>query len=116
MIDPIISPIVLTACYEFVKFWLPIGGFFLGIYKGWDWVKRSITGITEDIRDIKTSLNSQTVALTAEMKEQRNDFRAFFLPLFTAAQAQTLAARPARAKRTIKTVNKKSVKNGLTRK
>jgi hypothetical protein len=107
MIDPVVSPLLLSGLYEAIKFWLPVSAFFFGIYKGWDWVKNSINEIKTDVKDVKTGITTQTVALTDEIKEQRQDFRAFFLPLLTLAQGQSTQVQPVRAKRTRKTIAKK---------
>lgn len=104
-----VDPNTLSVLYEFVKFWLPIGGLFLGVYKGWEWVKTSINDIKTDVKDVKTGISTQTTALISEIKEQRQDFRAFFAPLFSIAQSQAVAqAQPLRAKPVRKVASKKT--------
>ena len=103
MIDPITLPSTVAIAYEVIKIWIPIGGFFFGAFKVYNWVKDSLTGIKEDVKGLRTEIASQTLSFTNEMKESRADFRTFFIPLLTAVNAQT-ASRPVRAKRTKKAV------------
>ena len=83
MIDPITSVSALQIVYEIGKVWLPIGGFFLFCYQGWQYIKDSFTTIITKVQENTTATN-----------ELRNDFRQVYIPLLT--------ARPARAKTTIK--------------
>jgi hypothetical protein len=97
MIDPVVSPAVLLVVYEIAKVWLPIGTFFFGLFKVTNWVKDNLSEIKEDVKSVKSEIAAQTVSFTSEMKEQRNDFRAFLIPLLS-----TPKPRPARAKKNTK--------------
>jgi hypothetical protein len=88
------QPFDPAAIYNEAKWWVAAIGFFVSIYKGFAWLKKSRE---EDFKQLQTGLDNvnnnvialgggldrQTHTIVGELKEQRADFRTFFGVYFT---------------------------------
>jgi hypothetical protein len=70
--------------YEESKFWSAlIGGLWLA-FRGINWIRAIRTNdlhhIQLGVNELKTGLEKQTAEIVTELRELRDDFRAFYLP------------------------------------
>jgi cob(I)alamin adenosyltransferase len=94
--------------YEEAKYWLSIGTAIWTILKIMSWVKKikesdlvniqsGVNNLNAELVKQTTTLNTelvkQTTAIVSELKEMRNDFRTFYVPVLTVAPARRQPGR-----------------------
>ena len=111
--DPVVTMSALITIGKFIGAITAITGLIAGVYKVITWIKNkfinidanvvALKGAMEDgFKDLSEVLKSQTTTLTAELKEQRQDFRTFYAPILMMQQQAQQKMVPVRAKRTRK--------------